>query len=52
MWLSKCPEGPSVKFHVENVHTMAELKLTGNHLKFSRPVGPHRYCPPCHPTRI
>ena len=29
MWLSKCPEGPSVKFHVENVHTMAELKLTG-----------------------
>jgi ribosome biogenesis protein BRX1 len=38
MWLAKCPEGPSVKFHVENVHTMAELKLTGNHLKFSRPV--------------
>mmetsp|Transcript_12469 Transcript_12469/g.30104 ORF Transcript_12469/g.30104 Transcript_12469/m.30104 type:complete len:344 (-) Transcript_12469:290-1321(-) len=38
MWLSKCPEGPSVKFHIENVHTMAELKLTGNHLKFSRPA--------------
>ena len=38
MWLSKCPQGPSVKFYVENVHTMAELKLTGNHLKFSRPV--------------
>ena len=38
MWLAKCPEGPSVKFHVENVHTMAELKLTGNHLKFSRPA--------------
>ena len=38
MWLSKCPQGPSVKFHVENVHTMAELKLTGNHLKFSRPA--------------
>lgn len=38
MWLAKCPDGPSVKFHVENVHTMAELKLTGNHLKFSRPA--------------
>ena len=38
MWLAKVPEGPSVKFHVENVHTMAELKLTGNHLKFSRPA--------------
>jgi len=37
MWLAKTPSGPSIKFHVENVHTMAELKMTGNHLKFSRP---------------
>ena len=36
-WFAKTPEGPSIKFHVENIHTMAELKLTGNHLKFSRP---------------
>ena len=35
--LAKCPSGPSIKFHVENAHTMAELKMTGNHLKFSRP---------------
>ena len=38
LWLGKCPSGPSFKFHVANVHTMAELKLTGNHLKGSRPV--------------
>eukprot|EP00898_Chlorokybus_atmophyticus_P006158 jgi/Chlat1/6543/Chrsp45S06017 len=38
MWLSKTPNGPCVKFLVNNIHTMAELKLTGNHLKGSRPV--------------
>lgn len=38
MWLSKTPSGPSVKFLVSAVHTMAELKLTGNHLKGSRPL--------------
>lgn len=38
LWLAKTPAGPSVKFHVQNVHTMAELKLSGNHLKGSRPV--------------
>ncbi|PNW86782.1 hypothetical protein CHLRE_02g095400v5 [Chlamydomonas reinhardtii] len=38
LWLAKSPEGPSVKFHVANVHTMAEVKLSGNHLKGSRPV--------------
>jgi len=37
LWLTKCPSGPSIKFHVTNAHTMAELKMTGNHLKFSRP---------------
>lgn len=29
--------GPSAKFQVENVHTAAELKMTGNCLKASRP---------------
>lgn len=38
LWMAKSGAGPSVKFHVKNIHTMDELKLTGNHLKGSRPV--------------
>ncbi|GBM63310.1 Ribosome biogenesis protein BRX1 [Araneus ventricosus] len=38
MWISKVPNGPSAKFLIENVHTMEELKLTGNCLKASRPI--------------
>ncbi|KAJ8323324.1 hypothetical protein BDV3_004257 [Batrachochytrium dendrobatidis] len=38
LWMSKTPNGPSVKFMVRNVHTMDELKMTGNCLKGSRPV--------------
>ena len=38
MWLNALPHGPSVKFHLENLHTMEELKLTGNCLKHSRPL--------------
>ncbi|XP_071118032.1 ribosome biogenesis protein BRX1 homolog [Haliotis cracherodii] len=38
MWLSNCPSGPSAKFLVENLHTMMELKMTGNCLKGSRPL--------------
>ncbi|XP_050208137.1 ribosome biogenesis protein BRX1 homolog 2-like [Mercurialis annua] len=38
LWMAKCPSGPSVKFMVNAVHTMEELKLTGNHLKASRPL--------------
>lgn len=38
MWISNVPNGPSAKFLVENVHTMEELKLTGNCLKASRPI--------------
>lgn len=30
--------GPSAKFYVSNVHTMDELRLTGNCMKGSRPV--------------
>jgi len=37
LWLSRPPEGPSAKFLVRNVHTMAELKLAGNHMRGSRP---------------
>ena len=38
MYLGKTPLGPSVKFHVANVHTMDELKLTGNCMMGSRPL--------------
>ncbi|GAB2289012.1 Ribosome bioproteinsis protein BRX1 1 [Dionaea muscipula] len=38
LWMAKSPNGPSVKFLVNAVHTMEELKLTGNHLKGSRPI--------------
>ena len=38
LWASATPFGPSVKFLVQNVHTMEELRLTGNCLKGSRPI--------------
>jgi len=38
MYLGKAPSGPSVKFHVVNIHTMDELKLTGNGMLGSRPL--------------
>ena len=38
LWLAATPGGPSVKFHVVNVHTMDEMRLTGNCLKGSRPI--------------
>ncbi|KAK7101096.1 hypothetical protein V1264_023938 [Littorina saxatilis] len=38
MWVSNVPRGPSCKFLVENVHTMMELKMTGNCLATSRPI--------------
>lgn len=37
-WLTHVSTGPSAKFLVENVHTMEELKMTGNCLKGSRPL--------------
>lgn len=38
MWISNVPSGPSVKFLLENIYTMGELKLTGNCLRGSRPL--------------
>eukprot|EP01064_Diplonema_japonicum_P025439 TRINITY_DN36865_c0_g1_i1.p1 TRINITY_DN36865_c0_g1~~TRINITY_DN36865_c0_g1_i1.p1 ORF type:complete len:287 (+),score=81.27 TRINITY_DN36865_c0_g1_i1:42-902(+) len=38
MWISQVPEGPSVRFLLSNLHTMDELKMSGNCLKGSRPV--------------
>ncbi|OTF82591.1 ribosome biogenesis protein BRX1-like protein [Euroglyphus maynei] len=37
MWLANISTGPTAKFLVENVHTMEELRMTGNCLKASRP---------------
>lgn len=37
VWVSDIGRGPSAKFQVENVHTAAELKMTGNCLRASRP---------------
>ncbi|CAG0879034.1 unnamed protein product [Darwinula stevensoni] len=36
LWMSNVSQGPSMKFLVENINTMKELKLTGNCLKGSR----------------
>ena len=38
MWVAKTPNGPSIKLHMQNVHTMDELKMTGNCLKGSRGI--------------
>mmetsp|Transcript_42358 Transcript_42358/g.65003 ORF Transcript_42358/g.65003 Transcript_42358/m.65003 type:complete len:160 (-) Transcript_42358:305-784(-) len=38
MWLSKSPNGPAFKFAVQNITTQDELKLSGNCLKYSRPM--------------
>ncbi|EFQ32931.1 brix domain-containing protein [Colletotrichum graminicola] len=40
MWISNCPNGPAIKFHLQNIHTMGELNFNfpGNCLKGSRPI--------------
>jgi ribosome biogenesis protein BRX1 len=40
MWIGRVGKnlGPSAKFHITNVHTMDELRLTGNCMKGSRPI--------------
>jgi len=38
MFLGGTPDGPTAKFHVVNIHTMDELKLTGNCMLGSRPI--------------
>lgn len=38
LWISNIAIGPSAKFLVHNVHTMDELRMSGNCLKGSRPV--------------
>ena len=38
LWLGNATTGPTARLHISNVHTMDELKLTGNCMKYSRPV--------------
>ncbi|WPK26725.1 hypothetical protein PUMCH_004085 [Australozyma saopauloensis] len=38
LWISKPPNGPTMKFYVQNLHTLDELNFTGNCLKGSRPI--------------
>ena len=38
LWMASVPDGPTVKFLVENLNTMEGLKLTGNCLRGSRPL--------------
>lgn len=38
LWISKPPNGPTCKFHIQNLHTLDELNFTGNCLKGSRPI--------------
>jgi ribosome biogenesis protein BRX1 len=37
LWVARVPYGPSAKFLINDVHSMNDLKLTGNCLKGSRP---------------
>jgi ribosome biogenesis protein BRX1 len=38
LWVFKSPEGPSLKFQINNIHTLDEPKMMGNCLKYSRPI--------------
>jgi ribosome biogenesis protein BRX1 len=38
LWLAGAPNGPTVKFSVSNIHTMAELDFGGNCLKGGRGI--------------
>lgn len=38
LWISKPPNGPTIKFFIQNLHTMEELNFTGNCLRGSRPI--------------
>lgn len=38
MWLAKTPGGPSIRFHVQNIHTLEELHLSGNCMKNTRAI--------------
>ena len=38
LWISRCPSEPSVKFLVDVIHEMEELKLTMSQINGSQPI--------------
>ncbi|KAI4128434.1 MAG: hypothetical protein LQ341_006678, partial [Variospora aurantia] len=38
IWMSKAPNGPTIKYHLQNLHTTSELHFPGNCLRGSRPI--------------
>ena len=38
LWLFKSSEGPLIKFKINNIHVLNEIKLMGNCIKYSRPL--------------
>ena len=38
LYLFKVGEGPCAKFQIKNIHTLSEIKLMGNCIKYSRPI--------------
>ncbi|CAD8144621.1 unnamed protein product [Paramecium pentaurelia] len=38
LWIGRFPNGPSIKYYIENWHNCQDLKLTGNCMKGSRPI--------------
>ncbi len=38
LWIFRSPNGPCAKFQVRNIHTLNEIKMTGNCLRYSRPL--------------
>lgn len=38
LWASKTPGGPSIRFHVQNIHTLDELHMKGNCMKNTRAI--------------
>lgn len=38
LWMFRAQDGPCAKFQIRNIHTLNEIKLNGNCLKYSRPL--------------
>ena len=38
LWISECPSGPSVKFHVQSIYSIDEMNTLGNFTIGSRPI--------------
>ena len=38
LWAARTPGGPSIRFHVQNIHTLDELHMDGNCMKNTRAI--------------